>query len=531
MGIFNFFKNRKKKSQNNVVCNIDTSAHKGICTSKSIELDLTSIKQIRNSFIAFDVETTGLDSTSDRIVELGAVIFSNGKTIKTFSSLVNPGRLIPESASAINHITNTMISTAPCEKEIYPELIEFLGEALQGNVAMCAYNARFDFGFLCNTLSRLGFSANIEYVDTLTLARKYIRGLDNYKQSSVEAYLGLTNAASHRAANDAENCGYIFCRLLNSAEELLEKEKQQIEQTRLTQQELEVCAYIQTLIKEQGGETQSLRYRKSCNGYVDVCCLYNFLRIKFAKKGKYILIKKGRVSITNYITEACTQSEGGAEFVRVYFLSPFDLKPLAEYIFKAYSKCCKSMREYASNGRRAEQKIEDVVCLMHAITDEEIYSLLESAEKREYAPVDLSLINKSRITRKDVVINAIHSRVPLNNIENIDDWDKGYEMGSPYWREGETARKEGKLVEAIQLFDQARYFGYDAPVLYISYGMAYRGLKDYSNEIVILDEGIPRIKRSDIKNQLKARRDKAINLLFAQQETARKAAAVAQLKK
>ena len=76
-----------------------------------------------------------------------------------------------------------------------------------------------------------------------------------------------------------------------------------------TPQELEVCAYIQRLITEQGGDTKLLRFRKNSSGYVDACCLYSFLKIKFAKKGSYILVKKNCVPNSDCITESCTQSE------------------------------------------------------------------------------------------------------------------------------------------------------------------------------------------------------------------------------
>lgn len=84
-------------------------------------------------------------------------------------------------------------------------------------------------------------------------------------------------------------------------------------------------------------------------------------------------------------------------------------------------------------------------------------------------------------------------------------------------------RKEGNVEDAIKLFDQARYNGYDAPVLYDSYAMAYHKLKDYANEIDILDEGIVRERKNGINvSRLEARRDKAIQLLYKQQEAKKK---------
>lgn len=118
------------------------------------------------------------------------------------------------------------------------------------------------------------------------------------------------------------------------------------------------------------------------------------------------------------------------------------------------------------------------------------------------------------ITKEDTPINPIHSRVPLKDIKNLNNWQKGYDEGSPYWEQGDIERKEGNLEKAIQLFNKARYNGYDAPALYTSYAMAYRKLKDYDNEIAIIDEAIDRIglENEGFHIKLKERRGKAFLL-------------------
>lgn len=529
MSIFDLFKKKAKvKPQVREEIKVEVPVQRGVALSKRIELNSQNENSIRNCFIAFDVETTGLSPMSDRIIEIGAVIFLNGMVHKTFSSLVNPGISISQSASAVNHITNAMLVSAPSEKEMYPQLIDFLGDALCGRIVMCAYNAKFDFDFLCNTLSRLGFSANIEYIDTLSLSRKYLHGLGNYKQGTIEEYFGLINSSSHRAMSDAENCGHILCRLLDVANEFLETERRQMEKSKPSLQELEVCAYIQDIISQKGGDTKLLRFRKNSSGYVDVCCLYTFLKVKFTKKGSYILIRNNCSATINYVTEPCTQSEGGTDYIRVYFSSPFDLKALSEYIYEVFSNCHKSMEEYASYRDYRWQKVENSVRLMCALTNEEVSSLLNGAREHDYAPINISVVGEPKISRDDVVINAVHSRVPLSEIRNAKNWDKGFDMGFSCWEKGEEERKKGNLVLAIELFDKARLNGYASPVLYNSYAMVYRRLKDYSNEIVILDEGITRMP--DHSSMWDVRRNKAIRLLFAQQENERKAAEKAKQK-
>ena len=97
-------------------------------------------------------------------------------------------------------------------------------------------------------------------------------------------------------------------------------------------------------------------------------------------------------------------------------------------------------------------------------------------------------------------IKPINNRVPLSEIRNRNNWSKGFDEGYKYWERGEAERKAGNLEEAIQLFDLARYNGYFAPVLYNSYAMAYRKLKDLDNEIDILVEAIARFREQNEEN-------------------------------
>jgi DNA polymerase III epsilon subunit family exonuclease len=174
--------------------------------------------RLQERFIAFDVETTGLYPDSDRIVELGAVLFEGGEPTQTLSTLLNPHVPISSAASRVNHITNAMLQAAPSEEEAVASLVDFVGDALEGETVFVAHNARFDMGFLSATLGRLGYGAEISYVDTLKLARSYVRGVANYKQPTLAAHFGVVNRAEHRAATDAETCGLILLRLLDLQE-------------------------------------------------------------------------------------------------------------------------------------------------------------------------------------------------------------------------------------------------------------------------------------------------------------------------
>lgn len=353
---------------------------KKTATAKRIELDDQSTGKLKVRFIAFDVETTGLSPNQDRIVEIGAVSFREGKVDKTFSSLVNPRIPMPTAATSVNHITDDMLADAPNEEEAYPKFLEFLGDALCGETIICAHNAQFDLSFLCNTLSRLGIEADFEYIDTLALARKHLHGLENYKQGTIEAYFGLSNPAAHRAVSDAETCGQILLRLMDAASEAIEQEAKEREKARPTAQELEVCAYIQDILVKKGGDVRLLRFKRGSGGYVTGYCLYSFVKFKFAKKGKYILVESNCTGLDGLKTEPCTKSEGNPEFLRVFFSGPSDLEPLTGYLYQCFTASYDSMMDYISYGKSRRTEVENISRSMFALTENDVRNILNSAE-------------------------------------------------------------------------------------------------------------------------------------------------------
>lgn len=136
------------------------------------------------------------------------------------------------------------------------------------------------------------------------------------------------------------------------------------------------------------------------------------------------------------------------------------------------------VRNYDIDEKNAEERIGRRIPAYHLI---DVWKLLNDRSD--------GLV---KVEQPEVEINPIHNRVPLSQIKNKNNWNKGFKDGFKYWEEGENERKAGNLEKAIELFDTARYNGYYAPALYESYGKAYRKLKDYDNEIAIIDEEIER---------------------------------------
>ena len=104
-------------------------------------------------YVAFDLETTGLSSQHDEIIEIGAVILKAGREVDRFQSFVDPGRLLTQKIVDLTGITDEMLRGAPDIGEILPRFLAFCGDR-----PLIAHNADFDVGFVSAACRRLGIA-------------------------------------------------------------------------------------------------------------------------------------------------------------------------------------------------------------------------------------------------------------------------------------------------------------------------------------------------------------------------------------
>lgn len=167
------------------------------------------------TFVAVDLETTGLDPLRDRIIELAAVRFENGVETGSFAALVDPGRPVPLRVQRLTGITNADLRGAASAADALAQLV-----ALCRGLPVVAYNLGFDLAFLAGQLGQLGMETPWrETYDCLELARLALPVLGDHRLSTVSARLGVERP-THRAADDARACGLAFARLLQLLEEL-----------------------------------------------------------------------------------------------------------------------------------------------------------------------------------------------------------------------------------------------------------------------------------------------------------------------
>ncbi len=501
MDIFKLFR-KNFKSKNEVIVNFEK-----IKSTK----DISNIKE----FISVDIETTGLSPCEDKILEIGAVHYKEGKIVNEFNMLINPGIPISSRITSINGINNEMVRDELYEYEVIKLFYNFLKVPMESGIMFCAHNASFDFGFLEYAFKRGGISVNLKYMDTLQLSRIYIDNIRNYKQITLEEYFDIENKNSHRALSDAKACAQIFEQLIKISGSRNDNGSIDFrkEKNIPTKDELHVCAYIQYLLKDNRAGLETISFYRNSSKYVDIRVNgVNFLKFKINRKGKYIICNKEKVTLNEFIYESCTDTEGGSNYVRIFFSNPSLLNKLQEYIVENYNAGLDTWQNILEFG--LDDNYEEYLANSTSLNDTEVEKLLREAEKIDES---INVKVKEKIEINQIKLTKSMIRTPLSEIENINDWEKGFDEGFSFYEEGELERKAGNISNSIYLFDIARKKGYNSPALYKSYALAYRKLKDFENEILILQEGIERDER--YRGSLEARLDKAIELLYRKQNS------------
>ncbi len=165
-------------------------------------------------FVAFDLETTGLSSKTDRIIEIGAVVMENGREVDRFQTFVNPGRKLDRKIVELTGISDEMLVGAPGIEEVLPQFIDFVGERI-----LVAHNSEFDTGFIRAECQRQGIAYGFTSADTLILSQNLLAHLGKFKLDIVADALSLPEFNHHRAVDDAVTCGMIMSRLMKILEE------------------------------------------------------------------------------------------------------------------------------------------------------------------------------------------------------------------------------------------------------------------------------------------------------------------------
>lgn len=168
------------------------------------------------TFVVFDIETTGFSYHKDTIIEIGAVKVEKGVVTERFSQLINPLRPIPPEISELTGISEDMVSDQPSLEEVLPRFMAFIEGA-----PVVAHNANFDCSFIRYYCEKLALPFTSLIVDTLALSRLLLTDIKKHNLKAVTKYLKIVLNDHHRAVADAEATARVFVKfteMLNERE-------------------------------------------------------------------------------------------------------------------------------------------------------------------------------------------------------------------------------------------------------------------------------------------------------------------------
>ena len=162
------------------------------------ELKGKSLIEFPNKYIAFDIETTGLDPMYDEIIEIGAIKIENGKEIETFSTLIKPEYEINDFITELTGITNEMVQNAPKINEVLTRFMDFIKDSI-----ILGHNINFDINFIYDNLINEDMQPiTNDFIDTLRLSRRLLPELKHHRLSDLANYYNIDTTGSHRSLTD-----------------------------------------------------------------------------------------------------------------------------------------------------------------------------------------------------------------------------------------------------------------------------------------------------------------------------------------
>lgn len=158
-----------------------------------------------NSYVAIDLETSGLQPKTDRIIEIGALKVVDGRVVDSFETLVNPHLGLSAEVEALTGISAGMLAAAPGIDEVIGDAVRFCGE-----LPLLGHHIIFDYSFLKRAAVNHALEFNKEGIDTLKLCRKVMPEQEKKSLESACGYFGILRTRAHRALADARDTHLLY---------------------------------------------------------------------------------------------------------------------------------------------------------------------------------------------------------------------------------------------------------------------------------------------------------------------------------
>lgn len=165
-----------------------------------------SLLEFPNEYVVIDLETTGLNSKFDEIIEVSGLKVVDDKVVDKFTSLVKPRSRIPSYIEELTGITNNTVQNAQRIEHVLPDFINFIDRSI-----LVAYNAHFDINFIYdNYLEIFNTEFRNDFVDVLRVSRRIYPDLHNHRLTTLARHLNIEYINGHRATEDCIVCNAVF---------------------------------------------------------------------------------------------------------------------------------------------------------------------------------------------------------------------------------------------------------------------------------------------------------------------------------
>ncbi len=175
------------------------------------------------SFVAIDIETTGLSPENNKIIEVGALKIRDGKVVDTLSVLIDPEVSLPYQIVELTGITDSMLSGKETFSEASKNIYEFIKDE-----PLLGHNIRFDYSFLKHHLANSGYTIDNKLIDTLRIAKGLHPEMASRSLSNMCIKYNLVNEAAHRAYEDARVTMALYFAMCDQIEMLSEGRREEV---------------------------------------------------------------------------------------------------------------------------------------------------------------------------------------------------------------------------------------------------------------------------------------------------------------
>ncbi len=298
---------------------------------------------------------------------------------------------------------------------------------------------------------------------------------------------------------------------MDAEEEYFSHERKEALMAKPSPDALEVCAYIQNMLKIEERDIKWLRFSTTPGNLVDCSCRFSFLTFKVAKDGKkYIVVPRNIAEKSGLPYTETAISDGAA---RAYFASPMDLEVFHDYICGEFDKVYANLQKVLTGRNVSYASQFNTIAHFYQMQEAEVKKYMAIIPGKDYGVAHVPQVNT--VTKNDVKIEVTVSRKPIGDIDPL--VPEREKEAQSLLKKADEARRQGNHDESIALLEKSRNLGCRSYELYLSFSRTYHAMHDFENEVIILEEGVSVLEK-DTPGMLAMRLSRALQSLARKQK-------------